>query len=198
MINIFLLGLDQFAVGEYSRDHTPDLANLFEAHSEDIDFLAPSLFVFHEGAEQTSWNALAIVRAPKKYALMEKAVAEYLMKTLTVYAVHVAVEFEYFDEGNRYENHNHDYPRFMKGEHVDPGEYDGSMYHVGEDPEHDHEEECDCHHHHDDEADPRDRADLDPNDPNQIYLGNAFEDFEEKMKQRAEALDVKDDKKGGE
>lgn len=193
MITISFLGLDQFVVGHYSKEHTANLANLFEADPDSLNFFAPNSMLFHEGVEQTSWNVLLIVRAPKKYHPLEKKVAEYLLKTVTDFAVNVELEFEYFEEEHHYEHLNPDYPRYMKESNIhSESEYDGSFYHEGEDPAHDYEEH---HHHGEDEPDPRDRADLDINDPEQIYLGNAFSDFEEKLAERAKALDGEKDPK---
>ena len=193
MITISFLGLDQFVVGHYSKEHTANLANLFEADPDALNFFAPNSMLFHEGVEQTSWNVLVIVRAPEKYRPLEGKVADYLLKTVVDFAVNVELEFEYFEPGRHYEHFNPDYPRYMKESNIrSEGEYDGSLYQEGEDPEHDEEEHC-CHR--DGEADPRDRADLDINDPEQIYLGNAFSDFEEKLAERANALEGKQDPK---
>lgn len=191
MIRIFVYGIDQYLVGDYSKDHTDNLAALFETHCGEISFVAPSCMVFHEGAEQTSWDAFCIVYAPSKYEKLEKNVAEYLLKTLTLNSVHFSVYFQYFEEGNHHMQLNPSFPRYIEGEKKDPNAYDGSMYEVGEDPEHDHDDcDCDEHGHHHEE--------LDYSDENQIYLGNAFEDFEKTMEERGKALatDDKDDKGG--
>lgn len=191
MITISFLGLDQFVVGHYSSEHTANLASLFEASPEMINFAAPNTMVFHEGVEQTSWHTIVVVRAPKKYQALEKQVAEYLLKTLIDFSVNVELEFEYFEEASHYEHFNPDYPRFIAKAPAGDDEYDGSMYQVGEDPAHDEEDECDCHHDHDheDEEDMSLRPDLDPNNPDDIYLGNAFEDFEKKMEERSKAME---------
>ncbi|MBO4540620.1 MAG: hypothetical protein J5736_01405 [Bacilli bacterium] len=190
MITISFLGLDQFVVGHYSKEHTANLADLFETEADSLNFFAPNSMLFHEGVEQTSWNVLVIVRAPEKFRPLEGKVANYLLKTVVDFAVNVQLEFEYFEPGRHYEHLNPDYPRYMKESNIhSEEEYDGSLYQEGEDPDHDREE----HHHHEEEADPRDRADLDINDPEQIYLGNAFSDFEEKLEERARALEGKQD-----
>jgi hypothetical protein len=88
------------------------------------------------------------------------------MKTLSEFSINVEIEFEYFEQSSHYEHINDSYPRYIAGDNIVstddmPGEQED-------------EDE-------DEEPDPRDRSDLDPNDPNQIYLGNAFEGFEDKL-----------------
>ena len=65
MITISFLGLDQFVVGHYSKDHTANIANLFETDEASINFYAPNSMMFHAGVEQTSWNVQIIVRAQR-------------------------------------------------------------------------------------------------------------------------------------
>lgn len=164
MITISVLGLDQFVVGHYSKENTQNLADLFETDSEDINFYAPSSMIFHAGVEQTSWNTLIRVLAECKYRAVEQNVAAYLLKTFSEFSIHVQVVFEYYEEENFYEKINEEYPRYITESNVVSTEEE--------------EEDDDCC---DDDCDPRDRPDLDINDPNQLYLGNAFEGFEEKL-----------------
>lgn len=178
MITIQILGLDQFVVGHYSKDHTENLAQLYESDSSLINFYAPNAMIFHEGVEQTSWNTLVIVRAPKKFKPVEADVANYLMTTLSEFSINLEIEFEYFDSSVRYEKVNEAYPRFIGADEIKEADITLS----NEMPDYDDEEGHHHHHHHDeDEANPDDRSDLDYNDPNQIYLGNAFENFEQKV-----------------
>jgi hypothetical protein len=123
--------------------------------------------VFHAGVEQTSWNTIVIVkRAGTRKRRFEAKVADYLIKTLSEFTINLEVEFEYFEEGRHYEHINSSYPRFI-------AERISSMSKArGRRSEDDSDED-------DEEPDPRDRADLDPNDPNQIFLGNAFEGKQE-------------------
>lgn len=164
MITISVLGLDQFVVGHYSKEHTANLAELFETDAEDINFYAPSSMIFHNGVEQTSWNTVVRVLAECKYRAVEQNVADYLLKTFSKFSIHVQVVFDYYEEENEYERINEEYPRYITENNI-----------VNADEE---EDECDedC-----DEANPRDRADLDINNPDELYLGNAFEGFEEKI-----------------
>jgi hypothetical protein len=167
MITISILGLDQFVVGHYSKEHSSNLANLYESDESLLNFYSPNAMIFHRGVEQTSWNTIVIVRAPLKYKPFEKKVADYLLKTLSEVSINLEIEFEYFDSNARYEHVNHSYPRYIDESNIASSDIEAA------DPHEDGRL-------HEDEPDPRDRPDLDPNDPNQIFLGNAFEGFEEK------------------
>ncbi len=173
MITITFLGLDQFVVGHYSKEHSANLASLFEIEEDQLDFLAPNLLTFHQGVEQTSWNTLVKVYAPEEAMGLEDKVAKYLMETVKDFSINVKVVFEYYHRHHLHEYVNEDYPRFITESNI-----------VKEEEEYYEEEEVG------DGADPRDRSDLDPYDENQIYLGNAFEGFEGKLeKARKEKLD---------
>jgi hypothetical protein len=164
MITIQILGLDQYVVGHYSKDSTADIANLLETSEEDINFYAPyDSLLFHDGVEQTSWNTVIFVKLPKKFEVFENKLANYLIETLSDFSIHLEINFEYIEEGKMYTHINPDYPRYLTEKNI---------MSVNET-----EDDFDEHHHAEEEedADPRDRADLDYNDPNQLYLGDAFE-----------------------
>ena len=173
MITIQVLGLDQFVVGRYSRENSGNIAQLFECGEELISFYAPNAMIFHNGVEQTSWNTLVIVRAPKKFHVFEKAVADYLMKSLALFSINVEVQFDYYEDNHRYSYVNKEYPRFITSDEIRD---DGATMEFGDVPEmmegeEEEDEECDCghehHHHHEEE----------------VYLGNAFEGFEERYEE---------------
>ena len=131
MITIRIYGLDSYAVGHYSKDHTENLAQLFETKEENICFVASDEFVFHKGVEQTSWQALVTVIAPEKYEPLEKQVANYLLKTLTEFSIHVQIVFEYFHGHHEHEFTNKDYPRFIKDDNlvnVEESDDDDELY----------------------------------------------------------------------
>ena len=129
MITIIFYGLDQFVVGRLSRELNENVAKLFEVKEEDVNFVAPNDLIFHNGVEQTSWNLLIHVHAPKQAALVQDEVAEYLLNAIGDLAIHKTVEFYYYSEGNRYEKINDDYPRYITEENlVDTGaEYDADI-----------------------------------------------------------------------
>ncbi len=164
MITIQILGLDQFVVGNYSKRHSANLAQLYESDEDLINFYAPNSMVFHAGVEQTSWNTIVIVRAPMKFELLESKVAEYLLKTLSEFSINIELEFEYFAPGHRYESINDAYPRYISGSNIrDDDEEDGPEMEIslsqgeGEEPN--------------------------PEDPESIYLGDAFAGFDEKLEE---------------
>ena len=175
MITIQVLGLDQFVVGRYSREHTANIAQLFEVDDSEIVFYAPNSMVFHKGVEQTSWQTLIIIRADEKFEPLEEAVADYILKTLNLFSINIHIEFEYFHGHHAHEYVNSAYPRYLDmGEsHADeysfsfgeaPDEMEGDIVH----DEHDHDH---SHHHHEGEED------------QEIFLGDAFADFEAKLEE---------------
>jgi len=165
MIVISIIGLDQFVVGDYSAAHTSNIAEIFETMDDDVNFEAPQTMIFHQGSEQTSWQAFVTVGAPRSAEIFEAKAAEYILRTLKEFAINIEIVFEYYEENHHYEFVNEEYPRYMEGSHI------------AEITEEFGEEEYDD----DEEADPRDRADLDYNDEHQIYLGDAFAGHEEEL-----------------
>ena len=137
MITISLLGLDQYVAGHYCKTHTENLAQLFEIEEDEISFYAPNSMIIHKGIEQTSWNTEVIVHLPTKYAVLEKKVADYLIKTLKDITINLNITFEYFEESSHYQYINEDYPRFIKADNIidaddpyaeeDAEEYDGPI-----------------------------------------------------------------------
>ena len=117
MITIKVYGLDQFTIGHYSKDHFENLKQLFET-KEDILFLASDDYVFYNGVDQNSWQAIVIVDAPEKYEVLEEKVAKYLMETLKDFAINIKVNFRYFHSHHEYEHLNESYPRFIKEDNL--------------------------------------------------------------------------------
>ena len=172
MITIQILGLDQFVVGHYSADHTGNLAQLFETEENDINFYAPNSMIFHNGAEQTSWHTVVIVRLPEKFHPLEDAVADYLLKTLTEFSINVEVQFDYYEEHHRHVSINPNYPRYITSEQIRDASLDQDYLPGlgGEEEEPEEEAEGEA---------PEEEIDL--TDPEQVFLGNAFEGFEEAL-----------------
>lgn len=113
MVSIFIYGLDQFVVGQISKEVTPLLSKLYEMSEEDINFISPDNMLFHDGVEQTSWHALVKVEAPYEVERVEPQAAELFMKMLSEIAINVEVRFSYFEKRKRYMHINPDYPRYM-------------------------------------------------------------------------------------
>ena len=80
MITVTFYGLDQFVVGNLSRELTPLVAKLYEVSEDDVIFIAPEAMVFHKGTEQTSWNILIKVNAPKKVSVLQDQMAQLMMQ----------------------------------------------------------------------------------------------------------------------
>ena len=118
MVSVTFIGLDQFIVGDVSRDITPLISKIYETSEDEVDFIAPSVMYFHNGVDQTSWNVLMIVHAPVSKMDKEEEMRDLLFNCLGNNAIHVVVEFHYYQEGRRYYSFNEDYPRFMKEDNI--------------------------------------------------------------------------------
>lgn len=110
MITITIYGLDQFVVGNLSRELTPLIAKLYEVEEDEVNFIAPQAMVFHKGVEQTSWNILIRVHAPKKVSVLQDQMSQLMLYGIGEVAIHVAVEFYYYSQDDRYTKVNPDYP----------------------------------------------------------------------------------------
>ena len=118
MISLTVYGLDQFVVGKLSHEMTSALADLYEVDKEEILFIAPENMVFHNGVEQTSWNALVKVDAPKKVSVLQEDAARLIMNLIKGPTIHVQVVFNYFSQDNFYESLDEDYPRYIENENL--------------------------------------------------------------------------------
>ena len=131
MITLTIYGLDQYIVGRLSKEMTHNLADLYEVSEDDINFIAPDSMVFHNGVEQTSWNALVRVNLPKKVMVLQEEAAKLIMSMVQGPTINVAVEFYYYSEDNRYEKINEDYPRFITDDNlVDVEDYDEETQYI--------------------------------------------------------------------
>lgn len=158
MITISILGLDQYVVGHYSKDHTKNIASLFETSEDNVSFYAPNCYVFHNGVEQTSWNTIVRIHAPKQYSIFEDKVAKYILTTLKEFTINLSIEFYYYDKANRYEYLNKEYPHFISDDNIVDVEEDeleegeelceDNMFEGFEEKleekRHEHEHDCSC------------------------------------------------------
>ena len=162
MITIKIYGIDPYLLRNISKDATKKIADLYETSVDNINFLAPECLYVHNGVEQNTWNVLVRVHAPKKVEVLENDAFKIIVQYVKDVAINIECVFYYFSSDNYHELLNSDYPRFMSEENtvnVDTSyeEYDEKV------------EEEDEHHHHEISED-------------DLYLGNAFEGFEEKIK----------------
>ena len=118
MITVVIYGLDQFVVGRLSREMTPNLAKLYELSEDEILFVAPENMVFHKGVEQTSWNIIIHVYAPKKVSVLEDQVAKFILESIGDVAINKMLEFYYYSQDNRYSKFNEAYPRFIAADNL--------------------------------------------------------------------------------
>ena len=118
MITVVIYGLDQFVVGRLSREMTPNLAKLYELSEDEILFVAPENMVFHKGVEQTSWNIIIHVHAPKKVSVLEDQVAKFILESIGDVAINKMLEFYYYSQDNRYSKFNETYPRFIAADNL--------------------------------------------------------------------------------
>lgn len=116
MVNVYVYGIDQFVVGEISKELTPLLANVYETKEEEVNFIAPDSMVFHKGVEQTSWKAIIKVDAPEEMERVQKQVFDLLSHTIKEIAIHVQVEFTYHCRHDVFEYKNESYPSYLTEE----------------------------------------------------------------------------------
>lgn len=155
MITISILGLDQYVIGKYSKDHSKNLADLYETDLDNINFYAPNCYIFHDGVEQTSWNTIVRIHAPEEYEQLEEKVFKYLEQTLKEFSINLQIEFFYYHKHHHHEYINSSYPRYIKednivnveDEELEEGEelYEGNIFEGFEDKL---EEACNCDHKH--------------------------------------------------
>ena len=118
MITVIIYGLDQFVVGRLSREMTPNLAKIYELSEDEILFIAPNDMIFHKGVEQTSWNIIIHVHAPKKVSVLQDQVARLILESIGDVAINKIIEFYYYSEDNRYSKINTAYPRFIAADNL--------------------------------------------------------------------------------
>lgn len=138
MINIFVYGLDQFVVGDVSRDLTPLVARLYEVEEDEVNFIAPNDMVFHNGVEQTSWRVIIEVRAPEEFDKFQNQAKDLIMHFISGVAVHVEVTFIYYGYHDHFVKLNPEYPHYLTeedreedevySEEMEEGEDEGQIY----------------------------------------------------------------------
>jgi hypothetical protein len=113
MITISLLGLDPYVSQHVSQAIHAQLVKLYDLESDDVLVYAPESFLLHNGVDQTSWHTIAHIHAPAQLKSKQNAVAAYLLKYLKTQVIHVAIEFYYYEPGDRYQDYDKDYPKFV-------------------------------------------------------------------------------------
>ena len=165
MITIEVIGMNHYMLADYSHMHTKGIANIFETKESEIFFHSGDLRLYHDGVDQTSWHTLIKVHAPRKYEAFEAVAAKYLLESFTDYILNAHVEFYYFDEKHSYEKLNNEYAQFFPREEVDE-----------EDEDYDGEENEDF-------------------SDEELFEGNAFAGFEDKLKEQEKKKNKEPEKK---
>jgi len=127
MITISFLGLDPYTSQHISKDIYTKLAAIFQCDPEQIIVYAPESMLFHNGVDQTLWHALIHVNAPKIYRPYQAQVADLLLKVVQTHIIHAAIEFYYYEAGDRIESHDDEYPRFVTEANLVNVEEDGEQ-----------------------------------------------------------------------
>ena len=128
MISVYVYGLDQFLVGDLSREVTKNLADVLEVSEDDINFVAPNDMIFHKGVEQTSWRVLVEVKLPDIYTKLQNKVKEVLFHYICEVAVHVEITFNYYFNDEHYIKINDKYPLYLdEDERVEEETYSEEM-----------------------------------------------------------------------
>lgn len=138
MIIVKMSGLDQFVVGNLSKELTPLVAKLYEVEENEVVFLSPQTMVFHKGVEQTSWNIIIEVKAPEQFARVQDKMADLLLHGIGEVAIHINVIFSYFSSDDFYKKVNSDYPLYITEANIVDFEEEDEF---DEDDEEDEEEE---------------------------------------------------------
>ena len=161
MINVNFYGVDPYLLRGVSKDLTEKIANLCEVKKEDVLFMSSDGLLCNDGVEQDDWYALIYVDLPSQLEPLEKKFVDLLKNHLDKVTLHFEVIFRYYHLHSRYLSINKDYPIFVTERNSVYTEIDeSSSYETSGESGHE-------HHEHSDE---------------EIYIGNAFEGFEEKIK----------------
>ena len=112
MITIEIIGLDPFVTGQYSKDHTSNIASLFETEEDEIMFVGSNDAVFHKGEDQLSWNVLVRIYLKERFEPVEKLVSKYILNTLNEFCININLNFIYLHDHAEYAYINKAYPRF--------------------------------------------------------------------------------------
>ncbi len=163
MINITFYGVDPYMLRGLSKDLTEKVANLCEVEKEDVLFMSSDGLLCHDGVEQDDWYALIYVDMPHELEFLEKKFIELFKLYLNKVTLHFEVIFRYYHNHSHYVELNNDYPRYIDEKNQVYAQNDEELEENSEDECHDEN----CSHHHDE----------------RVYLGNAFEGFEEKLEE---------------
>lgn len=118
MVTISIIGVDPYLVRQISKAMTDKISNIYEISKDDVNFYAPECLYIHDGVEQNTWNVLVKVNAPIKAKIMEKDAVKIIREFMKGACIHVAIEFYYYSQDNRYEFIDETHPHFMTEENL--------------------------------------------------------------------------------
>lgn len=158
MITIKIFGLDPYMLTEVSNDITIKLAQLYEVKKDEISFISSEGVYLHEGVDQTSYNVYVEVNAPHELEVLEEDAFKIITNYLKLVAINIKCVFYYFEAHHFHSFNNEEYPSFLKDIET-TSEFNEDEEEVLEDL----------------------KNDKMPSDDD-LFLGNAFEGFEDKLK----------------
>lgn len=112
MIIIKCYGVDPYVTGNYSKKYIPLVRSRFNIVDEFV-VIAPDEYIFHDGVEQTSWQAIIEVIISPTYKPIEKDLAHALISYFSEEVVNIRLYFNYIDSKSFYTLENKDYPPFV-------------------------------------------------------------------------------------
>lgn len=118
MVVLKFYGLDQYVVGNYSKEHTSNIAKILETGEEEIMFYAPNSYIFHNGVEQTSWNTVIEILLEEKYHDLEAELTQYLIKTLALFSINLHIIFTFYNPHHAVSHFNDKYPHFIRDDNL--------------------------------------------------------------------------------
>lgn len=118
MVILKFYGLDQYVVGNYSKEHTTNIAKILETSEEEILFYAPNSYIFHKGVEQTSWNTIVVVMLDEKYHDLQAELSQYLIETLKPFSINLHLAFNYYHTHHTLSHFNDKYPHFIRDDNL--------------------------------------------------------------------------------
>lgn len=158
MVIIKVFGIDPYMLDKVSTDLTTKLAELYEIKKDEISFVATEGLFLHEGIDQSSYNIFIEVVAPSVLHDLEEDAFKIITNYMKIVVINIECVFNYFDIHHHHEYLNEEYPRFLTSPEISV-ESDEHEEEVLDDFEHDHIPSED-----------------------DLFLGNVFEGFEEKIK----------------
>lgn len=112
MIIMKCYGVDPFVTAAYSKKYIPLVKERFGITDEFI-IISPDEYIYHDGVEQTSWQAILEVIISPSYKTIEKELAHALISYFSEEVINIRLYFNYIDEKNFYTLENKDYPPFV-------------------------------------------------------------------------------------